>query len=453
MALPQGKSIDMTTGTIADKILLFALPLMASSMLQLLFNAVDIVVVGRFVGKTALGAVGSNTALINLMVAIFAGLSVGTNVIIARDLGAKKHEVVSRSVHTSILLSALSGVIMGLFGFFMANQFLIWMDCPHDIIDLATQYLRVYFLGMPGFMVYNFGAAILRAKGDTKRPLYYLSLAGIINVVLNLFFVIVLHLSVVGVALATIISQYISAALILRCLMAETDSLRLDLKQLCLDSLVIQRILSIGLPAGFQGIIFSLSNILIQSTVNSFGSTMVSGAAAAASIEAFVYMGMNSFHQAAMTFVGQNCGAHETKRIDKVVPLCLLYVIIFGLLAGNLAYWNGHFLLGLYSPGEEDVIAAGMIRLSYIGRLYCLAGLMDVMVGALRGLGKSMVPMLVSIVGVCGLRVAWIYWVFPKNPTPSTLFLSYPVTWTITFAVLITMFFIIRPAIYRKLQD
>ncbi len=453
MALPQGKSIDMTTGTIADKILLFALPLMASSMLQLLFNAVDIVVVGRFVGKTALGAVGSNTALINLMVAIFAGLSVGTNVIIARDLGAKKHEVVSRSVHTSILLSALSGVIMGLFGFFMANQFLIWMDCPHDIIDLATQYLRVYFLGMPGFMVYNFGAAILRAKGDTKRPLYYLSLAGIINVVLNLFFVIVLHLSVVGVALATIISQYISAALILRCLMAESDHFKLIPQKLSLDPLIIQRMLSIGLPAGFQGIIFSLSNILIQSTVNSFGSTMVSGAAAAASIEAFVYMGMNSFHQAAMTFVGQNCGAHETKRIDKVVPLCLLYVIIFGLLAGNLAYWNGHFLLGLYSPGEEDVIAAGMIRLSYIGRLYCLAGLMDVMVGALRGLGKSMVPMLVSIVGVCGLRVAWIYWVFPKNPTPSTLFLSYPVTWTITFAVLITMFFIIRPAIYRKLQD
>ncbi len=453
MALPGKKSIDMTTGTIADKILLFAIPLMASSMLQLLFNAVDVIVVGQFVGKEALAAVGSNTSLINLLVAVFVGLSVGANVVIARDLGAKNFDAVSRSVHTAIFLALVSGLIMGIFGSLMSRQFLTWMSSPADVIDLATQYLRVYFLGMPGFLLYNFGAAILRAKGDTQRPLLFLIIAGVTNVILNLIFVVVFHLSVVGVALATIISQYISAGLILRCLVLETDCLHLNPKQLCLDPHVIQRILSIGLPAGFQSILFSLSNILIQSTVNSFGSTMVSGAAAAASIEAFVYMGMNSFHQAAMTFVGQNCGARLPRRVDRIIPLCLLYVVIFGLVAGNLAYWNGHFLLGLYAPGEEEVIAAGMIRLSYIGRLYCLAGLMDVMVGALRGLGQSVIPMLVTLVGVCGLRIAWIFWVFPQNPVPENLFVSYPITWTITFIVLISMFFMIRPGVYRKLEN
>ena len=334
----------MCNGPLWNKILLFALPLMASSILQLLFNAADVVVVGRYAGKEALAAVGSNSALINLLINLFVGLSVGTNVVVARDLGAGRHDNVSRSVHSSVTLALISGVGMAVFGVVMVRQLLEWMSSPTDVIDLATVYLRIYFLGMPANMLYNFGAAILRAQGDTQRPLYFLTAAGIVNVILNLCFVIGLGMDVDGVALATIISQYISAALVLRCLMRETGPLRLELSKLRLDWPVVRRILQVGLPAGFQGIVFSLSNVVIQSALNSFNdAALVAGSAASSNIENFVYAAMNSFYQTALTFCGQNYGAAKCKRVDRTLFLCVTFSMTTGLVLGNLAYLRPNY--------------------------------------------------------------------------------------------------------------
>ena len=445
--------IDMCSGPLASKILLFALPLMASSLLQLLFNAADVVVVGRFAGKEALAAVGSNSSLINLMINLFVGLSVGTNVVVARDMGAGRHDAVGRSVHTSIALAAISGVGLTIFGLFAVRQLLVLMDCPSDVIELSTIYLRIYFLGMPATMLYNFGSAILRAQGDTRRPLYYLTVAGVVNVVLNLVFVIGFHLDVAGVAIATIISQYISAALVLRCLTREDGPLHLDFKALTLDGHVVRRILQVGLPAGFQGIIFSLSNVVIQSTINGFGSTVMSGSAASANVEGFVYAAMNAFYQTALTFTGQNYGAAKCDRVDRILLLCQTFVILTGLILGNLAYFFGHTLLGFYAPGEEEVIAQGLVRMRYIACPYLLCGIMDTMVGVLRGLGYSVVPMFVSLLGACGLRLVWVYTIFPLDPIPANLYVSYPVTWAVTAAVHITMFLVIRKRAYAKVQS
>ena len=396
--------IDMCNGSIADKILLFALPLMASSLLQLLFNAADVVVVGKFAGKEALAAVGSNTALINLLINLFVGLSVGTNVVVARDLGAGRHDNVSRSVHTSMTLALISGVVMTVFGTVMVRQLLEWMSSPTDVIDLATVYLRIYFFGMPALLTYNFGAAILRAQGDTRRPLYFLFLSGVVNVVLNLFFVIVLHMDVAGVALATIISQYISAALVVWCLVREEGALRLELNKLGLQWSVIRRILQVGLPAGCQGVVFSLSNVVIQSAINSFDDpVLAAGSSASASIEGFVYAAMNAFYQTAITFVGQNYGAGKCKRVDRIAVQCVSFSVISGLVFGNLAYFFGETLAGFYVPaGEHEVIAQALIRLSFIACPYFICGIMDTLVGVLRGIGYSVVPMVVSLVGACG---------------------------------------------------
>ena len=445
--------IDMCSGPLWNKILLFALPLMASSILQLLFNAADVVVVGRFVGKEALAAVGSNTSLINLMVNLFVGLSVGTNVVVARDLGAGRHDSVSRSVHTSIALALISGVVMLVFGVTMARQLLVWMSSPTDVIDLASVYLRIYFLGMPANLLYNFGAAILRAQGDTQRPLYYLTAAGLVNVVLNLFFVLVCGLDVAGVALATIVSQYISALLVLRCLMREEGALRVDLKKLGMEWHVVCRIFQVGLPAGCQGVIFALSNVVIQSSLNSFNdSVIVAGSAASNNIENFVYAAMNAFYQTALTFTGQNYGAGKCSRVDKVLFWCQGYVVVTGLVLGNLAYLCGHFLAGIYAPGEEEVIAQAMIRLMYIACPYFVCGVMDTMVGVLRGLGYSVIPMVVSLVGACGLRLIWVATVFPLYRTPATLYFSYPVSWLITGAVHVVFFLCMRRRAYAKVQ-
>ena len=449
----QKYQIDMCSGPLWNKLLLFALPLMASSVLQLLFNAADVVVVGRFVGKEALAAVGSNTSLINLMVNLFVGLSVGTNVVVARDLGGGRHDQVSRSIHTSITMALVSGLVMMVVGAVMARQFLVWMSSPTDVVDLATVYLRIYFLGMPGNLLYNFGAAIRRAQGDTRRPLYYLFAAGVINVVLNLFFVIVCHLDVAGVAIATIVSQYISAALLLRGLMREEGAFRLDLKQLGLDMKVVRRILQVGLPAGCQSVIFSLSNVVIQSSINSFDSSvLVAGSAASSNIEGFVYAAMNSFYQAALTFTGQNYGAGKCRRVDRVLLLCQGYVIVTGLVLGCLAYGCGHFLAGIYAPGEEDVIAQAVIRLKYIALPYFICGVMDVMVGILRGLGYSILPMVVSLAGVCGLRLVWVAVLFPIYRSPETLYLSYPVSWLITGLFHIIFFLFVRRRAFAKVM-
>ena len=446
----QGYQIAMIHGPLAGKLLVFAIPLMLSSILQLLFNAADVIVVGRWSGKEALAAVGSNTSLINLMVNLFVGFSVGTNVVVARDLGAGREEDVRDSVHTSIALSLVSGVVLMGLGLLLSRQMLELMGSPEDVIGLAAVYLRIYFCGMPGNMLYNFGAAILRAQGDTKRPLYFLTAAGIINVILNLVFVIVFHMDVAGVALATIISQYVSAILVLLTLMRDKGPLRVDLRALRLDMKVVRRILQVGLPAGFQGMVFSISNVVIQSSINSFGSTVVAGSAASSNIEGFVYAGMNAFYQTALTFTSQNYGACECKRVDRIMGLCLLYSGLIGLVLGNLAYLFGYPLGSIYAPGQEEVIAQAVDRLSICCTTYFLCGLMDTQVGVLRGIGYSVVPMIVSLVGSCALRLLWVATIFQLNRTPEMLYLSYPVSWAITAATHFVFFLFIRKRAYAK---
>lgn len=428
--------IDMCSGSVFRKMLLFAIPLMCSSILQLLFNAADIVVVGRFAGDNALAAVGSNTALINLFTNLFIGLSVGTNVLTAQYYGAKKEADLRETVHTSMLLSIYSGVILTIVGVVGARFLLELMKAPSEVIGLAALYLRILFLGMPSMMVYNFGSAILRAVGDTKRPLYYLLGAGIINVILNLFFVIICQMGVAGVGLATVISQTISAALVVRCLMKEQGGIQLELKALSISKDKLAKILKIGLPAGFQGTVFSLSNVVIQSAVNSFGPIAVAGNSAASNIEGFVYMAMNTFYQATISFTSQNFGAKEYKRIYKILAAGEIYVIATGVILGNLAVFFGESLLRMYSSNAE-VIVAGMARLRIICTIYALCGIMDVLVGALRGIGYSVIPMIVSLVGACGLRLVWIATVFqiPQYHSLTTVYLSYPITWTITLTV------------------
>lgn len=453
MTKKEQHTIDMCSGSLPGKILLFALPLAASRLLQLLFNAADIVVVGKFVGKEALAAVGSNTALINLLISIFVGLSIGTNVTLARDIGAKQMDAVRRGVHTSVCLALFSGVVLMVFGMCVAPQLLRWMDSPDDVIDLASLYLRIYFLGMPATMTYNFGGAVLSAQGDTRRPLYALFLAGVANVAMNLLFVIGMGLGVAGVGFATAISQYISAGLVLWFLAQEQDAIRLDFRQLRMDPEIVRRIFRVGLPAGFQGMVFELSNVVIQSTVNTFGSTMMSGTAASQNIEGFVFAMINTFYQAAMTFTSQNYGAEKYERVDKVTVYCQIFTVATGLILGNLMFCFGHDLIAIYvqpGPEQEAVIQAGLIRMGHVGRLYALCGIMDTMVGSLRGLGCSVVPMLGSLVGSCLLRLVWVYTIFPRNPTPETLFLSYPVTWIVTAVFQIGVYLFIRKSIFEK---
>ena len=450
-----GYSIDMVNGPLAGKLLLFALPLMLSSLLQLLFNAADVVVVGRYAGKEALAAVGSNGSLINLLVNLFIGFSVGANVVVARDLGAGREEDVGKSVHTSVTLSLISGVVLMAAGTILARQLLVWTASPAEVIGLATVYLRIYFCGMPANMLYNFGAAILRAQGDTQRPLYFLTFAGVVNVLLNLVFVIALQMDVAGVALATIIAQYISAALVVRCMMREQGPLQLELKRLGLEKRGVLQILKVGLPAGFQGVVFSLSNVVIQSSLNSFDDpVLVAGSAAGANIESFVYVTMNAFHQAAISFVGQNYGAAKCDRVDKAACQCVGFAVVFGLVLGNLAYLFGAPLAGIYAPGEPEVIQQALVRMLYICCPYFICGVMDTLVGVLRGLGSSVIPMAVSIIGACGLRLLWVAVVFPVYRTPASLYLSYPITWTVTgFFHFLFLMAVVRKRAFAKVRQ
>lgn len=443
--------IDMCSGSILKKMLIFAVPLMCSSILQLLFNAADIVVVGRFAGDNSLAAVGSNTALINLLTNLFIGLSIGANVMVARYYGAKQHKDLKETVHTAMMLSVYSGVILTVIGVAGARQILEWMQTPEEVLGLAVVYLRIYFVGMTATMIYNFGSAILRAVGDTKRPLYYLFAAGLVNVILNLFFVIVLQMDVAGVALATVISQCISAFLVVRCMMKEPGGIRLELRQLHVDRDKFKRILQIGLPAGFQGIIFSLSNVVIQSSVNTFGPVIVAGNSAAANIEGFVYVSMNAFHQATISFTSQNLGAGQYKRISRILFTGQLCVIVVGLLLGNAAVLLGRPLLGIYS-GSPEVLDAGMYRLNVISRTYALCGMMDVMVGSLRGLGYSVMPMIVSLIGACGLRLIWLATMFQMESfhTVTMVYLSYPISWLITFVAHVICYLLIKRRLNRR---
>lgn len=443
--------IDMCNGPVLSKMLIFTIPLMCSGVLQLLFNAADIVVVGKFAGDDSLAAVGANTALINLLTNIFIGLSVGANVQTSRKYGAKKFDEVKRTVHTSMMLSVISGLILAVVGVCFAPLFLKWMNTPDKLVGLASVYLRVLFLGMPASMVYNFGAAILRSVGDTKRPLAYLLISGVVNVILNIIFVLPLNMDVAGVGLATIISQYLSAALIVNCLMKEQSAIKLVLKEMKIHKKEFLAILRVGLPAGFQGMVFSLSNVVIQSSINLFGEDVVAGNSAAANIEGFVYIAMNSFYQAAITFMSQNVGAGKYDRIRKIAVSSLSSVVVTGVVLGWMAYIFGHELMSVYSD-SQSVIEAGVGRMRVVCTTYALCGIMDVMVGLLRGLGYSMVPMVVSLIGACGLRLVWLSTVFQMAPYHKefTIYASYPISWVVTVSAHVVTYFIVKKMLFDR---
>ena len=437
--------IDMCNGPITGKMLRFALPLMLSSMLQLLFNAADIITVGKFGSEHSLAAVGSNTALINLLTNLFIGLSIGANVLVARFYGAKNGEELNETVHTAMLLSLISGLILTVTGVIFARYFLIWMKTPAEILDLATTYLKIYFLGMPAMMIYNFGSAILRAIGDTKRPLYFLAAAGVINIILNILLVVVFRLDVKGVGIATVISQNVSAILIIRCLAKSNGDIKLELKKLRLSRGKIGAILRIGLPAGLQSSIFSLSNVVIQSSVNIFGPVVVKGNSAAQNLEGFVYFSMNAFHHATLSFTSQNMGAKKYDRLGKILKNGLCLAILFGAGFGGTVILFGRNLLSIYT-NDSAAISAGMTRLYIITGTYTLCGIMDVMVGAIRGIGYTVLPTIVSLIGACALRLVWLATVFriPKFHTINTVYLSYPITWLVTIIAHVICYIIIR---------
>ena len=425
--------LDMVHGSLFRGMAKFALPLIATSILQLLYNAADVIVVGKFAGSEALAAVGSTGSLINLIINVFLGLSIGTNVIAARDYGAGNREGVQETVHTSIAVSLIGGIVLGIFGFIFGGTFLSWMDSPPEVLPLATLYVKIYFVGRPFNMLDNFGAAVLRAVGDTKRPLYFLTVSGIVNVVLNLVFVIVFHMGVAGVALATIISQAISAVLVVLCLIHSDGFIHLDVKKLRIHGGKLLSIARVGLPAGLQGALFSISNVLIQSTVNSYGATILAGNSASQNLEGFIYVGMNAFHQAAITFVSTNIGAGKYSRIRKSMGAALALVMIVGAVMGSVMLILMKPLLGIYSS-DAEVIAAGMVRLRIFATTYFLCGLMDVLSGVLRGMGAAIAPMIVSVLGVCGFRIFWVYVVLPIFPGLEMLYYSYPVSWILTGA-------------------
>ena len=456
MARAKKYEMNMTEGALLPKVLLFSLPLIASGVLQLLFNAADMVVVGQWAGKECLAAVGSTGSLINLMVNVFIGLSVGGSVAVARSFGANDPAQVHKAVHTAMTLAIIAGLTVGMIGFIFCRPLLKMMDNP--VLDLATTYMKIYFLGMPFNMVYNFGASILRAVGDTKRPLIYLTIAGVVNVVLNLILVIVFHMNVAGVAIATVASQAVSAVLVVICLMRSHGVVHLDLKELRIHKRQLIDIARVGLPAGLQGSLFSISNVLIQSSVNGFGEVVVAANSAGGNLEGFVYTAMNAIHQAALTFASQNLGAGKIKRVRHSVGVCLLTVLTIGLVLGNLMLLFGRPLLSLYldNPAAIDpatgitVLEYGMKRLTWMLPLYCLCGLMDVAVGTLRGVGYSIMPMIVSLTGACIFRVVWILTIFAANPTLDILYASYPISWALTFGThMLCYVFIARKKLAR----
>ena len=432
----------MRTGPLLPNIILYTIPIILTSVLQLLFNAADLVVVGRFCGSVSVAAVGATTAITNLLVNFFIGLSVGVGVTVAHGLGSQRGSVVHNTVHTALPVALVSGLLLTVVGVCFSETFLRMMGTPEDILALSALYMRIYFAGITFSMIYNFCAAILRAAGDTRSPLVFLTCAGVINVVLNLIFVTRLHMNVAGVALATTVAQGISAVLVVMALMRRTDACRLQLKKLRFHREQLSKILRIGLPAGVQSALFAISNVLIQSSVNSFGGVLMSGNAAAGNIEGFVYASINAFHQTAVNFIGQNAGARQYKRVHQTLVWCLVCAAATGLILGGLAFGFGRQLLGLYITDSPEAIAWGMLRLGIVGATYLLCGLMDVTTGALRGLGESFTPMVLSILGVCGIRIGWIYTVFqiPAFHTPQSLYIAIPVSWTVTFLCQLTAF-------------
>jgi putative MATE family efflux protein len=450
--LSKNRDRDMCNGPIFGKMVLFALPIMAMNVLQLMFNAADMVVVGRFSGKEALAAVGATGAIINLIVNLFMGLSVGTSVIVAQDCGAGRPDAVSKSVHTSIAISIIGGILVMFLGLLLCNPLLIMMGTPMDIIDLSARYMRIYFLGLPASMIYNFGAAVLRAVGDSRRPMYYLLVSGIVNVILNLYFVIVLHMSVDGVAWATVISQYLSMFLVLLCLIRnKEESIRLTPKKLHIDRRKLRQIVQIGLPAGLQGLLFSISNVLIQSAVNSFGSSMVAAGSAAGNIEGFVATSMNAYYNAAITFTGQNMGAKKYDRIDKVAKICTILIIVTWIVLGGLTMLFGRPLLSIFTS-DPEVIRLGMIRINVLMIAYFTCGIMNVFPGLTRGMGFSVLPMISTLVGACLMRIVWLVTFFAWFPTVLMLFACYPVTWALAGIGQVASFFYARKKVRQRVE-
>lgn len=435
--------IDMCNGSIMDKLITFSVPLMLSGILQLMFNAVDIVVVGRFSGSGALAAVGSTTALINMFSNLFIGLSLGTNVLAARFFASGKSKEMSETVHTSIFLALISGFAMVFLGLFFSKIALEMMGTPSDVIGQSALYMRIYFCGMPFFMLYNYGAAILRAVGDTRRPLIFLIIAGVTNALLNMVMVIVFDMGVAGVAIATIISQMISCVLVLRCLYRSEGTYQLRFSRLAVNGAYLKQILQVGLPAGIQSTVINFSNVLLQSSVNSFGSIAMAGYTAANNILGFLYTAINSVTQACMSFTSQNYGVGKYRRMDKVLIDCMFLSVSTALLLGGAAFGFGPKILKLYTA-DPEVIRCGMEILSYTTITYFLCGLMDLFPGALRGMGHSAVPMVLSIIGTVGTRVVWIFGVFPYHRSLGTLFISYPVSWILTIVLQVVCFWCVR---------
>ncbi len=432
-------TINMTSGRPLPKVLLFCLPLAASGVLQLLFNAADVIVVGKFVGSTSLAAVGSTGALINLLIGLFLGISVGVNITAARLIGAGDERGVHNTVQTAVSMAAVLGVFVAAAGGLLSHPMLELMNVPEDILPLAQLYIRIYFFGVPASMLYNFCAGVLRAYGDTKRPFWFLSTAGAVNVALNLFFVIVLHLGVAGVALATVISQYVSCILVLVSLSRLEGPARLDLRRPSFDRETALQVVRIGFPAGLQSVLFSLSNVLIQSSINTFGSAVVAANTAASNIDAFIYIACNSVYHAAISFTGQNYGALRTDRLPAVARDCFLAVLIFGLPLTAAVMLFGPQLLSIYisssDPARDVVLSMGLVRLRYVCMPYVTCGFMECASGLVRGLGKSWLPMFVSLFGSCLLRIVWIYTVFRAVGTLQSLYLSYPISWVVTTAL------------------
>lgn len=438
----------MCSGSIMDKLISFALPLMISGILQLMFNAVDIVVVGKFTGSQALAAVGSTTSLINMFTNLFIGVSLGSNVLAARFYAAGKSREMSETVHTSILFALISGIAMAFVGLFFSRLALELMGTPDDVIGQSVLYMRIYFCGMPFFMLYNYGAAILRSVGDTKRPLLFLIISGLINAGLNMFLVIVFHLGVAGVAIATVISQMISCILVLRCLWQSEESYQLRFSKLAIKSYYLKQIFQVGIPAGIQSTVINFSNVLLQSSVNSFGSIAMAGYTAANNIFGFLYVAVNSVTQACMSFTSQNYGIGNYKRIDKILVNCMVLTVSIALVLGCGSYFLGPEILKIYTS-DPEVIKCGTEILAYTTATYFLCGLMDLFPGPMRGVGYSAVPMILSIIGTVGTRIVWIFGFFPHHRTLSFLFLSYPASWIFSIILQVICLYFVRKRIYR----
>ena len=444
--------IDMCNGSIMDKLISFSLPLMLSGILQLMFNAVDIVVVGRFSGSQALAAVGSTTALINIFTNLFIGISLGANVLAARFYASGKEKEISETVHTAITLALISGIIMAGVGLLLAKLALELMGTPSDVIELSTLYMRIYFCGMPFFMLYNYGAAILRAVGDTKRPLIFLIISGVANAGLNMILVIIFHMGVAGVGIGTVISQLISCILVLRCLYKSEGCYQLRFSKLRIQKVYLRQIFQVGIPAGIQSTVINFSNALLQSSVNSFGSTAMAGYTAANNILGFLYASVNAVTQACMSFTSQNYGVGKYKRMDRVLINCLILSVVISGVLGCGSYAFGTEILKVYTE-DPKVIQCGLEILSMTTVTYFLCGIMDLFPGALRGMGRSGVPMILSIIGTVGTRIVWIFMLFPQHRSLKFLFISYPASWLFTIVMQVICFYFVRKQVHAAFFD